>query len=307
MNIYRTDLNLLGVFHALMESRSVTGAAQRFGITQPAMSNALARLRELLGDPLFVHSADGMQPTPYALEIADTVAGALELVQRALGHRKGFEPATSDSVFRFHMTDMGQINFLPLLIERLRSVAPGISVEAETLELEQIRAALVEGKINFAVGHLPKLAGRGILSVQLLHEGYEVLMRKDHPLARRSLSDAAYLGAAHAVVSSVGGGHRAIEDHLVRRHARIVARVPNVIAVPMILERSDLIVTVPRRVAKELARSAQFLVLPLPVPIPELEVCIFWHERFDANPSTIWMRSLLVELFAGPDSAATPK
>ncbi len=297
MNIYRIDLNLLGVFHALMEARSVTTAALRFGITQPAMSNALARLRELLDDPLFVHGSDGMQPTPYALEIAGTVEQALLLMQQALGQRKPFEPASSDSTFRFHMTDMGQINFLPLLIERLQLAAPGVSVEAQTLELEQIRMALEEGKINFAVGHLPKLGGRGIRSIELLHEGYDVLMRDDHPLAAAPLSKAAYLAAGHAVVTSVGGGHRAIEDNLVRRHARIVARVPNIIAVPMILARSDLIATVPRRVAKELARNAPFRLVPLPVTIAELEVRIYWHERFDAHPPTIWMRTMLEELF----------
>lgn len=300
MNIYRVDLNLLGVFHALMESRSVTSAAQHFGITQPAMSNALARLRELLDDPLFVHGADGMQPTPYALEISDAVHGALQLMRQVLEHRKGFDPASSDGTFRFHMTDMGQINFLPLLIERLRTAAPGLCVEAETLELEQIRTALEDGKINFAIGHLPKLDGRGICSVQLLHERYDVLMRADHPLAATPLSKASYLGAAHAVVSSVGGGHRAIEDSLLRRKARIVARVPNIIAVPMILARSDLIATVPRRVARELARAAPFIVASLPVDIPELEVRVFWHERFDADPASTWMRKLLIELFAQP-------
>nr|WP_315400605.1 LysR family transcriptional regulator [uncultured Duganella sp.] len=295
-------MNLLGVFHALMESRSVTSAAQRFGITQPAMSNALARLRELLDDPLFVHAADCMQPTPYALEIADAVQGALQLIGQVLAHRKGFDPASSDSTFRFHMTDMGQINFLPLLIERLRTDAPGLSVEAETLELEQIRVALEEGRIHFAVGHLPKLGGRGIRSVQLLHERYDVLMRAEHPLAAAPLSKASYLGAAHAVVSSVGGGHRAIEESLLRRKARIVARVPNIIAVPMILARSDLIATVPRRVAKELARAAPFVVTSLPIDMPELEVSVFWHERFEVDPASIWMRALLIELFARPAS-----
>ena len=281
-----------------MDSRSVTIAAQQFGITQPAMSNALARLRELLGDPLFVHSSEGMQPTPYALEIAATVRDALRLMREALAYRKTFEPATSDRTFRFHMTDMGQINFLPLLIERLRVLAPGVSVEAETLELEQIRVCLEEGKINFAVGHLPRLSGRGIRSMRLLHEEYGVLMRADHPLAGPGFCKADYLAAAHAVVTSAGGGHRAIEDSLVRRRARIVARVPNIMAVPMMLARSDLIATIPLRVAQELARSSPFRVVPLPAQVPQLEVRVFWQERFDADPATAWMRTLLAELFA---------
>ncbi|HEY8554269.1 MAG TPA: LysR family transcriptional regulator, partial [Burkholderiales bacterium] len=170
MNFRRVDLNLLGVFHAIYETRSVTLAAERFGITQPAMSNALARLRELCGDPLFVPTSNGMQPTPYALEIADTIGEALRDVQAALGHRRTFDPAVDERLFRLHLNDTGQILFLPPLLARLQQIAPAVRIEATTLALDAIRDALAEGDIDFALGKLPKLGGRGVRSKVLFGE-----------------------------------------------------------------------------------------------------------------------------------------
>jgi len=298
MNLSRVDLNLLGVFDAILDTGSVTLAAERFGITQPAMSNALARLRKLFGDPLFVHGASGMQATPYALEIAAPIKDALHELRKVLGQRESFDPATSIRTFRFHMTDMGQINFLPPLLERLDAVAPGIRIEAQTLSLDAIRDSLEAGRIDFALGHLPKLKGRGILSEALVHERYDVLMRAGHPAARGRLTQKIFLKAAHAVVSSVGGGHQIVEEALTRKRARIMARVPSVMAIPMILARTDMMATIPGQVAAELAQTGAFVVAALPISIPEFEVCAFWHERFDASPAISWLRGQLIALFA---------
>lgn len=299
INIDRVDLNLLGVFNAIMETNSVTLAAERFGITQPAMSNALARLRKLFADPLFVHGSSGMQATPYALEIAAPIKEALHGFQKVLGHRNFFDPSSSGKTFRFHMTDMGQINFLPPLLERLNMIAPNIKIEAHTLSLDAIRIALEAGRIDFALGHLTKLKGRGICSEALLvRERYDVLMRAGHPAAKEPLTQKIFLSASHAVVTSVGGGHRIVEEALVRKRANIMARVPSVMAIPMILVRTDMVSTIPAAVAVKLAKTGPFVVATLPINIPEFEVCAFWHQRFDTSPAIVWMRNQLVELFA---------
>lgn len=298
INTHRVDLNLLGVFHAILETNSVTLAAERFGITQPAMSNALARLRKLFGDPLFVHSSSGMQATPYALEIAGPIKEALRGFQKVLGHREFFDPSSSGKTFRFHMTDMGQINFLPLLVERLNKIAPNVKIEAQTLSLDAIRTALEAGRIDFALGHLTKLKGRGICSEALVRERYDVLMRAGHPAAKEPLTQKIFLRASHVVVTSVGGGHQIVEETLIRKRANIMARVPSVMAIPMILSRTDMVSTIPRQVADELAKTGPFIVATLPINIPEFEVCAFWHERFDTSPAIVWMRNQLVELFA---------
>ena len=297
INVGRVDLNLLGVFHAILETNSVTLAAERFGITQPAMSNALARLRKLFGDPLFVHGSSGMQATPYALEIAGPIKEALHEFQKALAHRKSFDPSSSARTFRFHMTDMGQVNFLPLLLEHLKKIAPNVKIEAQTLSLDSIRTALEAGRIDFALGHLTKLKGRGICSEALVRERYDVLMRAGHPAGKEPLTQKAFLKASHVVVTSVGGGHQIVEETLVRKRANIMARVPSVMAIPLILSRTDMVSTIPRQVADEIARTGLFIVATLPIKIPEFEVCAFWHERFDTSPAIVWMRTQLVELF----------
>jgi len=295
VNPQRLDLNLLRVFQALYETRSVTRAAERFGITQPAMSNALGRLRRLCGDALFVPTPAGMQPTPYAVGIAGAVNQALQAVQDALGSRRAFAPATSDKAFRFHMTDMGQMYFLPPLLARLQRTAPGVRVEAETLPLDDIHRALADGRIDLAFGRL-RLGGRGIRSQVLFVERYDVLLREGHPAGRRLTRDA-FLGAAHAVVTSLSGGHRVIEETLVRLGARVVLRVPNFTVLPPTLARTDVLVTAPRRLAQELAKTGRLRTHPLPVEIPAFDICLFWHERFAADPASRWMRAQVLELF----------
>lgn len=305
MNFRRVDLNLLAVFHAIFETRSVTLAAERFGITQPAMSNALSRLRELCGDALFVATPHGMQPTPYALEIADTIGDALRDVQAALGHRKSFDPTTADKRFRFHLTDMGQMHFLPPLLEHLERTAPNVNIEAETLSLDALRDAMEDGRIDFALGKLPRLGGRGIRSKILFAEHYDVLMRTGHP-AGACLSHESFVTASHAVVSTASGGHRVIEELLVKVGARIALRVPNFTVIPTILERADMLVTIPHRLAVELAATNRLAVHPLPLDVPPFNVSAFWHQRFDADPAIEWMRRQLFQLF-GEKNEADPR
>lgn len=301
MNLRRIDLNLLGVFDAIYETRSVTLAAERFGITQPAMSNALSRLREVCGDALFVPTAKGMQPTPYASEIAGAIREALQGVHTILGHRKSFDPSSSDRTFRFHMTDMGQTYFLPLLLQHLHKTAPRLRLEAETLPLESISDALAAGRIDFAVGRLPKFSARGAKSEVLFADHYDVLMRAGHPAGGKGLTRKTFLDASHAIVSSASGGHKVLEETLIKLNARIVLRVTNFMVIPMILPRTDAIVTVPAGLAAELTKTEIFERHPLPIDIPAFEVSIFWHERFDADPAIDWMRNQLFELFSKND------
>ena len=297
MNLYRSDLNLFSVFQAMLETRSVTLAADRFGITQPAMSNALTRLRQLLGDPLFVNSTSGMQPTPYALDIAETVINALSGLQQALDHRKNFDPGVSEQTFRFHIPDMGQVNILPMLLERLQQVAPRVRVQTETLSQEDIRVGLENGRIHFAAGHLPRLRGSRLRTQHLFEERYVVLMRAGHPLSRGTLTQKLLLQAPHAVVTSLGGGHQIIEEVLLKKHARIVTYFPNIMALAMTLTRTDLVAIVPRRVATELAKEGRLQVAQLPIAMPAFDVAIFWHERSHTSPACIWMREQMIDLF----------
>ncbi len=157
MNVQDVDLNLLRVFDAVLRERGVTAAAGRLGLTQPAVSNALARLRALFGDALFVRTAEGMDPTPFARELGEPVRQALALLESALAHGPGFDPGGSSRAFRFYMSDLGQIEFLPPLLERVQREAPGVRLEAVALEVEDIAEALAAGALDLAVGFLPGL------------------------------------------------------------------------------------------------------------------------------------------------------
>lgn len=299
MNVNDVDLNLLRVFDAVLRDKSVTAAAARLGLTQPAVSNALARLRRLLDDALFVRTPAGMHPTPFAQGLADPVRQALGLVETALARQSGFDPATSGRTFRFHMSDIGEMVFLPALVERLRRVAPAVRVEATALALDEITDALAAGTLDLAVGSLPGLA-RPVCTHVLFRDVYVCMMRADHPAIGRSLSQRQFAEVSHALVSSLGGGHRVVEDTLARHGltGKIALRVPHFTVVPMVLSRTDLVLTIPGRVAKIYEQDGPFKSLKLPLPIPPADVGIHWHERFERDPGNRWLRELMVELFA---------
>jgi DNA-binding transcriptional LysR family regulator len=297
VNVRDIDLNLLRVFDAVLHEHGVTAAAVRLGLTQPAVSNALARLRAQFGDPLFVRTAGGMDATPFARELAEPVRQALALLESALAHGPGFDPASSTRAFRFYMSDVGQVEFLPPLVERAQRSAPGVRLEAVGLEVEDIAAALAAGALDLAVGFLPGL-GAPVLRQALFRDPYACLMRADHPAAEGTLTRKKFLEASHALVS-YRGGHRVIEEALERAGVapRIALRVPHFTVVPMVLERSDLLLTLPARVARVYERRGNLASRPVPIPIPPAEVAVHWHERFEADSGNRWLRALIVELF----------
>src|SRR5437868_3145554 len=294
MNVRDVDLNLLRVFDAVLRERGVTPAAMGLGLTQPAVSNALARLRAVFGDALFVRTSAGMDPTPFARGLAEPVRQALALLESALAHGPGFDPAAATRAFRFYMSDLGQIEFLPPLIERVQREAPGVRLEAVALEVDDIAGALAAGSLDLAVGFLPGL-GPPVRRRALFRDPYLRLMPADHPI--RSLTKKKFLEASHALVT-YRGGHRVIEEALERAGLRRIAlRVPHFTVVPMVLERTDLILTLPARVARVFERRGKLKSLPPPIPIPQAEVAVHWHERFDADQGNRWLREQLIELF----------
>jgi DNA-binding transcriptional LysR family regulator len=296
MNVQDVDLNLLRVFDAVLHERGVTPAAGRLGLTQPAVSNALARLRKLFGDALFVRTPRGVDPTPFARELAEPVRQALALLESALAHGPGFDPGTATRAFRFYMSDLGQIEFLPPLVERVQREAPGVRLEAVALEIDDIPDALAAGALDVAIGFLPGLAAP-VRRRALFRDPYLCLMRADHEI--RVLTKKNFLNASHALVT-YRGGHRVIEEALDRAGLarRIALRVPHFTVVPMVLERTDLILTLPARVARVFERRGRLKALPPPVTIPPAEVAVHWHDRFEADPGNRWLRSLMIELYS---------
>jgi DNA-binding transcriptional LysR family regulator len=294
MNVQDVDLNLLRVFDAVLHESGVTPAAARLGLTQPAVSNALARLRKLFGDPLFVRTPTGMDATPFARELAAPVRQALALLESALAHGPGFDPASTTRAFRFYMSDLGQIEFLPPLIERVEQRAPGVRLEAVALDVEGIGAALASGTLDLAVGFLPAL-GPPIERRALFRDPYVCLMRAGHEI--KSLTRKRFLEAAHILVC-YRGGHRVIEEAFERAGIRVALRVPHFTVAPMVLERTDLVLTLPARVARVFERGGKLKSLPVPLQIPVADVGVHWHERFEADPGNRWLREQVIDLFS---------
>ena len=299
MNVAELDLNLLRAFDAIASEGSVTVAGERVGLSQPAMSNALTRLRALFGDPLFVRTPRGMRPTPFAQQLAQPVREALRLIQGALQQHAGFDPKISGNTFRFHMSDIGEMVFLPELLARIKRDAPGVRIEVVRIPIKDVHAALEAGELDLAVGFLPGLT-TGMRQQRLFSEHYACMLRADHPLIGAKISAKQFREASHVLVSYAGTGHQVIEETFIREGlgARIAVRVPHFLVVPMILARTELIVTVPSRVAALFARTGDFKVLPLPLRMPSFEVRLHWHQRFHQDPANRWLREVMAELYA---------
>src|SRR3989442_107360 len=212
MNVRDVDLNLLRVFDAVLREHGVTPAAARLGPPRRAVPNAVARRRARLGDALFVRTAQGMDATPSARELAEPVRQALVLLESALAHGPGFDPATATRAFRFYMSDLGQIEFLPPLVERVQRDAPNVRLEAIALDVEHIADALATGALDLAIGFLPGL-GAPVRRRHLFRDPYVCLMRADHPGIGKKLTRKKFLEASHALVT-YPGWHRPIEKAL---------------------------------------------------------------------------------------------
>jgi len=299
MDLNDLDLNLLLVFDGVLREKSVTRAGQRVGLSQPALSNALARLRKLFGDPLFVRTPGGMNPTPFALRLADPVRQALDLLEVTLREQAGFDPAATTRAFRFHMSDIGEVVFLPPLLERLKRDAPGARVEVAQFPVDGIREALETGKIDIALGFMPELGG-GIAQRRLFRDRYVCLARKDHPVIRRTLTAAQFRAVRHVLIASSGTGHEVVERMLAEEGlgGSIALRVPHFMVVPMILARTDLVCTVPWQLAQAFKAMGSFRTHEVPLAIPTFDVRLLWHERFEQEPGNRWLREQLLDLFA---------
>jgi len=185
MELKRLDLNLLLVFHHLLQAKRVSAVATVLGMSQPAVSSALGRLRQSLGDELFLRTQHGMTPTPYALQLAEPVAMALEGLQQALNVRAAFDPLHSTRSFTLAMTDVGEMYFLPVLIDALAKAAPGVTLQVVSVTQASLKEDMASGRIDLALGLLPQLQA-GFFQQALFTQKYIGLMRKAHPLAGKT-------------------------------------------------------------------------------------------------------------------------
>lgn len=299
MDITKLDLNLLVVFHHLLMHKKVSAVAQVLGMSQPAVSSALGRLRASLGDDLFLRTQAGMEPTPYALQLAEPVALSLNGLQQAFNVRAAFEPKSSCRNFKIAMTDVGEMYFLPVLMKGLSREAPGVTVQVESVTHPSLKEDMTAGRIDLALGLLPQLQA-GFFQQALFRQKYICLMRKGHPLAgKNKLSLSTFTEAEHVRVVASGTGHGrvdvALEQKKLRRHIRLT--VPHYVALGDVLSQSDLIATVPERFADRILRPYDLVKRDLPIQVDESAIHQFWHSRLHRDPGHQWLRQHIGDLF----------
>lgn len=298
MNIKNFDLNLLVVFDAVLAEGSISRAAERLDLSQPAVSNALARLRKATGDRLFVRLANGVAPTPHAEAIAEPIRAALAAIGASLGGAQGFDAATSERDFAIHVTDLGEAFFLPKLLAHLTRVAPRVRLRTLALSTDEAREALRGCVADLTIGNLPDFDA-GFYQQRLFRDRYVCIVSCDHPSIGARISTRQFAVARHAIAMPGGTGHGIIERTLVAQglESRIALRVQNFLVLPAIVAASDLIAIVPHSVGSQISPRDAVRLLPLPVSIPAFDVRQCWHERYHDDPGHRWLRQQFVDLF----------
>lgn len=291
------DLNLLVVFQQLYLHRNTSTVAEKLGITQPAVSNCLARLRKQLNDELFERTPQGMSPTPYADMISEAIGYGLSTLEAGLGVVDNFDPKVSDRTFRLAMSEMTETDVLPLLYQYLKTVAPNVCIQSVGERGAELKTELEEGDVDLAIGFFPQLQA-GFYQRGLVEEPYVCLLREGHPMLSGDNTVERLAEYDHLIVDARESGHSHVEQSLRAAgigHTREV-HIPNFLSAPFIVKDSDLVVTLPQRFAHVVAAPFGLHVLEHPVNIEPSWVRLFWHKRFHRDQGLIWLRQCLVDL-----------
>lgn len=297
-NAPHLDLNLLELFECIWRTRNLTGAGERLGLSQPAVSRGLARLRETYGDELFVRHRRGVEPTAFAQTLAEPVATALAIVRRTI-EKPHFSPAEDSRRFRIALSDIGERYFMPRLAGWLSDHAPYVSIDTVSVSREQLLTGLGAGEIDLAVGFLPGL-GKQVHEKRLFEEKYVYIARAGHPKVDGHLSAGQLRELPHVVGTPQGTRHAAAVEKVLmgpRVRAVVAMRVGSFLSVGPIVADSDLVAVVPSNLAELVSEHVGLQLIAPPVRFPSFGVSMVWHRRFHGDPGGIWLRQVLTELF----------
>ncbi len=296
MKLTDLDLNLLVAFEALAAEGSVTRAARRLGIGQPAMSDALRRLRLVFADPLFVRAGSGMRMTDKAAMLAPEIAALLDRARLLVGERAPFDPAQSSRSFAIASTDYTTLVLLPGLVGRLSREAPGVALRIVAYDKDELPAMLDSGAADIAFGVLPDAPGR-MVRTALFGEHFVGVARAGHPALPAegaAITAETYAALPHALVSVRRDATGAIDTALAAQglSRRIALVLPYMLLLPDLLMRSDMVSALPARAARRLAAAGALVTFPLPVTVPAWEVSMVWGVANRADRGLAWLRGL---------------
>ncbi|WP_414448713.1 LysR family transcriptional regulator [Burkholderia sp. 22PA0099] len=301
MDFHGIDLNLLAAFDALINERNVTRAATQVGVSQPAMSAALARLRRLFDDPLFLRSAGGLLPTPRARDLAEPISQALRQIEATLVRKPAFEPGHAALRFNLGLADYPAFVLLPALLQALGEQAPGIAVDVHAFNDRDHAVDLLDaGAIDAAIGVSPTRADGRIMVRPILRDAFVTIVARDHPAARRGMDMNTYLALPHVLASPEGERHGLVDQVLAQqgRQRTLALTLPQMFAVPLVVARSRMTATVMKRVALSSPAGRELVLFPPPVALPEIVIHLIWHRRSDASPAQQWLRALIESIAA---------
>ena len=295
MNLKETDLNLFIAFDVIYTEKNLTKAGQVLGITQPAVSNALSRLRELFGDDLFIRTSKGMIPTPVANQIIKDVRSALSLIQNTISETEKFDPSIAEMTFKVSIGDSSEYRLLPLLIKELAEIAPKIKVETYLTPRKDAPRELASGTIDFSIDP-PVHSDPHLRHEKIYEEDYVMIVRKDHPILNlKEITIEDYLKLSHIHISNrkTGLGHVDMALYRLGLSRDISLRAQHFLVAPYIVEQSDLAITT----TKGFAVDRDLAWRELPFEIEPLILHLYWHEAKDSDPSTKWMKELMLKTY----------
>ena len=300
MDASKIDLRLLYTLETIHRLGTLTAAGNALGLSQPALSHALIRLREIFNDELFVRTSRGMRSTPRADELASSARRILATVREELSPAAGFKAESLDRTFHLGMTDVGEMVFLPTLIAHLRERAPQVNIVSTTLSPRDLAEALEMGTVDMAIGPLPDLTGADLRQQLVFERGFACLVSAEHPrVTKNRLTLSAFLKEPHLVVSSPGRTAEVFERYLDERKLsrRVALSVPHMLCVPFIVANSDLVATVPESVGMVFRDFPGLRVVDPPLETPKIRVILYWSVRFGKDPGNAWLRSMITDLF----------
>ncbi|UDL06965.1 LysR family transcriptional regulator [Marinobacter sp. CA1] len=290
------ELQLLYIFDAIMTERSVTRAAERLSMTQPAVSNAISRMRQIWNDPLFVRKGRNIEPTSHALSLWDQVSRPMHDLSNAVSATQ-FDPATAKRKFRIAVTDVSVELIWRQLVRRLEEEAPGVDLHAVPYTPERSHDLLREAHVDLAVGLLTQ-HDHSLRSTWLFDGGFRLAMRANHPLAGRPITLQEFLDARHLLVTMSGEAHGFVDNYLDQKglSRRIAATVNHFSIVPQLLRESDLIVAIPELISQDCGFVHGLWMGELPFNVDPSSLYLIWHARHDRDPGVTWMRELVGNL-----------
>jgi DNA-binding transcriptional LysR family regulator len=299
------DAKLLRLFDLLHNTGSVTRAAEELGLSQPTISIWLGKLRSQFNDQLFIRTSQGMQPTPRADALVETVRTALDAFRVLSSSEPIFDPATADRSFRICMTDASHITLLPQILTHVRALAPNVRLDAARIDVD-MPLALQTGDADIAIGLVPQLEA-GFYQQTLFTQDWVCLANKGHPRIGKTLSLKQYKEEAHILIAAGTGAVLQSEAFKRQRiNRRVLLELPGFLGLPAILATTDLIVTLPRQIGETLARLAGLKVINCPVEIPSFTVKQHWHARYHNDPANKWLRELCADLFMHSKNVRKP-